>query len=95
MPFTSVGECVQMPPAGTVMVAGAGDLRWLGGTLRAAAASLTSVSGGIGSLAAAVVVDAGPGVTLQLDASAATDIHVRQATGDMLVGAVVSSRGSV
>lgn len=80
---------------GTVRVAAAGNLLAGSAGVTAASAIFESVAGGIGSLAAPLAVAAGQGGTLRFDALAQQDIHVRQSQGDMLVGSVRSSGGSV
>jgi hypothetical protein len=80
---------------GAVRIVNAGDLRSGNGGVTASSASFKSVAGGIGTLATPLVVVAGTDGTLQLDALAPRDVRVRQIRGDMLVGSVRSTGGSV
>lgn len=82
-------------PLGSVQIVAAGDLLTGLAGVTAASVSIESVAGGIGSLATPLVVAAGAGGALRLDALALGDVHVRQSQGDLLVSSVRSSSGSV
>jgi len=83
-------------PLGLVQIMAAGPVRQGRTGVTAAAVSVESVAGGIGTFAAPLVVaTAAADRLLRFDAVAAGDVQVRQSQGGMLVGSVRSAGGSV
>ena len=83
-------------PLGLVQIMAAGPVRQGRTGITAAAVSVESVAGGIGTFAAPLVVaTAAEDGLLRFDAVTAGDIQVRQSRGGMLVGSVLAAAGSV
>ena len=94
-PLTIDGVSV---PQGTVHIDAAGDVRQGRKGITAASVALASLSGGIGELSQPLVISPGSsqgGGLVRTSARAVGDIVLRQDAGDMLVGSMVSTDGSV